>query len=277
MHMTKIIIYMIYPSNHNGNRYLEIRTTPRPLSDGTSRRGYIEALVEEVNLHQMNREKKIIVRLLLSVDRGADVTSAEDMLQIVSGLIENGEKSLNDIIVGLDFSGNPSKNSFSIYRDVLERGKGKGFKISLHCAEMDNDEETRQMIAFRPDRLGHALFLNEEMKEELFKCPIPIEICPTSNIKTLELKKHNEHPTLLQFLENKYPISINTDDVGVFSSTSSNEYFHVANEFKLTKKQVVDLVENSLSHIFLQDVHKKQDLFIQMKTECEELLKSSDI
>ena len=39
----------------------------------------------------------------------------------------------------------------------------------------------------------------------------PIEICPSSNLKTLRLGCLADHPTLGRWLETSHPISINTD------------------------------------------------------------------
>jgi len=38
-----------------------------------------------------------------------------------------------------------------------------------------------------PPSLGHALFLSEDLYDRLVDLGIPIEICPTSNMKTLEV------------------------------------------------------------------------------------------
>ena len=51
--------------------------------------------------------------------------------------------------------------------------------------------------------------------------PIPIELCPTSNMKTLRLSSLADHPTLRRWIEGGYPVSISTDDFGVFSTTAS--------------------------------------------------------
>ena len=51
--------------------------------------------------------------------------------------------------------------------------------------------------------------------------PIPIELCPTSNMKTLRLSSLAAHPTLRRWVEGGYPVSISTDDFGVFSTTAS--------------------------------------------------------
>ena len=39
----------------------------------------------------------------------------------------------------------------------------------------------------------------------------PIEICPSSNLKTLRLGRLTDHPTLGRWLKTSHPISINTD------------------------------------------------------------------
>ena len=51
-------------------------------------------------------------------------------------------------------------------------------------------QEAKEMLEFRPDRLGHALLLPSDLKENLMQHPICVETCPTSNLLTLELAHH---------------------------------------------------------------------------------------
>lgn len=55
---------------------------------------------------------------------------------------------------------------------------------------------------------GHALFLNDGHLSLLRERPIPVELCPSSNMKTLELASHSQHPTLERFLQDRYPFSM---------------------------------------------------------------------
>ena len=87
-------------------KYLEIRTTPRPLKDGTTRREYILGLLSELEFHKKTRND-IIVKLLFSIDRGGEVVDASEMIEIVKQLKKEGCTD----IVGIDFSGNPIKGS----------------------------------------------------------------------------------------------------------------------------------------------------------------------
>jgi hypothetical protein len=34
-------------------------------------------------------------------------------------------------------------------------------QIAVHCAEVDNVEDTASILSFKPDRLGHALLLSK--------------------------------------------------------------------------------------------------------------------
>ena len=45
--------------------------------------------------------------------------------------------------------------------------------------------------------------------------PPLIEICPTSNYYTLNLKDHSEHPTLGSWIRNQYPIAVSTGESNV--------------------------------------------------------------
>jgi len=43
-------------------------------------------------------------------------------------------------------------------------------------------EDTMALLSIKPDRLGHATFLNDEAKAFVEEQKIPIEICLTSNL-----------------------------------------------------------------------------------------------
>lgn len=73
----------------------------------------------------------------------------------------------------------------------------------MHCGEVHNDPELLEVIAFRPERLGHAVLLGEEVRQALLALDprIPIEVCPTSNLLTMTLSHHGEHPTVRGWIE----------------------------------------------------------------------------
>ena len=65
-------------------------------------------------------------------------------------------------------------------------------------------------------RIGHAVCLTKEQIEYLLNNPIPIEICPTSNLVTKCVKSIEEHPFYEFYKQNQsYPLILCTDDCGM--------------------------------------------------------------
>ena len=73
--------------------------------------------------------------------------------------------------------------------------------------------------------------------------PAPaIEICPTSNLITLGLSSYAEHPYLRTWLDLQYPISINTDDRGIFDSSLTLQLLYVKDAMKLDLADLVQIL-----------------------------------
>ncbi len=79
--------------------------------------------------------------------------------------------------------------------------------------------------------------------------PIPIEVCPTSNVKTRACASYAEHP-FGGWLARGYPLSVCTDDCGVFNVSLSSEYFHLAQAFRLSQRTLWDMVCAPIEFIF---------------------------
>lgn len=66
-------------------------------------------------------------------------------------------------MVGLELGGDPKNGDFDEgFQAEFRRAQENGFKVSLHCAELKAQKDTQKMIDFRPDRLGHCIFLSPE-------------------------------------------------------------------------------------------------------------------
>jgi adenosine deaminase len=74
---------------------------------------------------------------------------------------------------------------------------------------------------------------------------IPIEVCPTSNKITLGHAAYAEHPYLSQWIARGYPVSINTDDRGIFNTTLTEELLSVKDALRLDLADIVRIVGKS--------------------------------
>lgn len=109
-------------------RYAELRTTPRPLADGTSPQDYIVAVLEvfrdfetaarSTEAHNgsplENGVPALIPRLLLSMDRGRTIDDAVAVTELALKL--HRDDLWRTYVVGVDFSGNPTKGTFGDFR-----------------------------------------------------------------------------------------------------------------------------------------------------------------
>lgn len=81
---------------------------------------------------------------------------------------------------------------------------------------------------------------------------IPIEVCPTSNLMTLEIQRLSEHP-ILKKIQGVIPFSINTDDTALFSVSLSQEVSSVASELKWGKEEVINFTRGCVYQALEKD------------------------
>ncbi|XP_037483745.1 N6-mAMP deaminase-like [Triticum dicoccoides] len=257
--------------------YLEIRTTPKNNeAKGMTKRSYMNAVVKglksvedvDVVLFDSNlrndeklsstpmtdlggdgKRKRIYVRLLLSIDRRETTSAALDTVNLAMEMKDQG-------VIGIDLSGNPVVGEWETYLPALEHAKELGIPTTIHCGEVPNRKEIQAMLDFCPQRLGHVCCLDDEEWKKLKSSMIPVEICLTSNVMTGGAPSLELHH-FADLYNAKHPLSICTDDSGLFSTSLSNEYYLVASTFGLSKTELFRLAQGAVEFVFADDEVKK--------------------
>lgn len=257
--------------------YLEIRTTPKNNeAKGMTKRSYMNAVVkglksvEDVDVilfdsnlrndeklsctHMIDlggdtKRKKIYVRLLLSIDRRETTSAALDTVNLAMEMKDQG-------VIGIDLSGNPVVGEWETYLPALEHAKELGIPTTIHCGEVPNRKEIQAMLDFCPQRLGHVCCLDDEEWKKLKSSMIPVEICLTSNVMTGGAPSLELHH-FADLYNAKHPLSICTDDSGLFSTSLSNEYYLVASTFGFSKAELFRLAQGAVEFVFADDEVKK--------------------
>ncbi len=230
----------------DGVIHLELRTTPRSIL-GASRKAYVEAVLD--GLDDFTRQHASSpgtcgVRLILSIDRREGAAAAHDTVTLAAQMQSRG-------VVGVDLSGNPNRGTFATWKAALSRARALGLGVTLHAAEVDNHDETREMIDFSADRLGHVCFANGKLSERLQRSGVPLEICVTSNVISKSVKNYQAHHFRHLHRVSTNPIVLCTDDSGVFDITLSHEYSIIATTFDLGQQQLIELARNGVEAAFL--------------------------
>ncbi|KAL9657804.1 hypothetical protein ABK040_013142 [Willaertia magna] len=232
--------------------YLELRTTPKSLQNIYSKKDYLNSILKTINKYlKENKENTnfIDIGLIVSVNRGLSKEEAKENIELAKELyqLSNDNQSKEELlfsgIVGIDLSGNCFKNHF---KDFIEYFNNSNLNQTIHFAEIENVDECKLMLEHchkvlpkNKVRLGHAVCLNKELKdilkvdiddsvvdstnkeEEIER--IPVEICITSNLMCKSVVNLHDHPFVM-FYKSNHPVSLNTDDRGVFQTTLEEEY-----------------------------------------------------
>ncbi|MGI3780610.1 MAG: adenosine deaminase, partial [Janthinobacterium lividum] len=111
------------------------------------------------------------------------------------------------------------------------------------------------------ERIGHGVRSIEdpELVTYLAEHAIPLEVCPTSNIRTRSIASFDEHP-LAALVDAGVPVSINSDDPPMFSTTLDHEYAVAADLLRLDEAGVTDLARAAVHQSFRSSQGKAEVL-----------------
>jgi len=106
-------------------------------------------------------------------------------------------------------------------------------------------------------RIGHGISAarDPELLDYLATHGIGLEVCPTSNVCTRSVPSLAEHP-LPALVAAGVPVTINSDDPPMFSTTLNHEYAVAAELLGLDAQGVADLARAAVRASFLDDTGK---------------------
>lgn len=159
--------------------HLELRTTPRAIPDqGLSKKQYVETILDCIEEHNGRSSNSMRTSLILSVDRRNTLIEAEQVVSLALSLRHRG-------VVGIDLCGDPAKGDVRIFSGAFARAKAVGMKVTVHFAEAaasSTDQELWTLLSWKPDRIGHVIHVKEEIRNEILRLKIGVELCISCNV-----------------------------------------------------------------------------------------------
>ncbi len=152
------------------------------------------------------------------------------------------------------------------FRPAYTFARSEGLRLVCHAGEIGGPELVRETVEILgAERIGHgiALMHDHALAESLATRRVVMEMCPTSNLFTGALAKQTgkanaslqDHP-LRTFIEHNWPVTLSTDDPGLFHTDLATEYSHAAS-LGLSKEQLLRLAEESFNAAFLPPNDKR--------------------
>lgn len=167
--------------------------------------------------------------------------------------------------IGGDELGLPTKDLCPVYDYVATQGMHR----LIHAGEIGGPEIVRESVELLgAERIDHGISImrDERTMDFIAARNIPLDVCPTSNLRTGALARqigtstadYNQHPLPL-LLRRGLPVNISSDDPAMFETTLTQEYAHVQN-MGLTPSEMIQLAEAGFTHSFLPRAEKKSML-----------------
>jgi aminodeoxyfutalosine deaminase len=170
-----------------------------------------------------------------------------------------------DGVVAFGIGGDELAVPASEFREVYELAAKSGLRRLMHAGEIGGPQSVRDAITvLGVERVGHGIAAaqDSDLMHLLAECSLPLEICPTSNLRTGALARQlhlaspgfRDHPLPL-LLRSGVPIAISTDDPAMFETDLDTEYASLA-EMGLSAQEIVRVAETSFSAAFLPPADK---------------------
>ena len=181
----------------------------------------------------------------------------EAAMRVVEAATQCASKSIVAFGIGGDELSVPTVELRSVY----EQAAAGGLHRLIHAGEVGGPETIREAIELLgAERIGHgiAAINDPALMDLLADRRIPLEICPTSNIRTGALARQlgrsevgiDDHP-LPALFRHGIPVVLSTDDPAMFHVTLAEEYKH-AYQLGMTEHELLRLAQMSFDFAFEQ-------------------------
>jgi len=173
----------------------------------------------------------------------------------------------NSGVVAFGMGGDEVSLPTANFRAAFDLARNAGCHLVCHAGEIGGPELVREAVEILgAERIGHGIAVMNDpaLAASLATRRIVLENCPTSNVCTGALAKQlgkpdaslADHP-LPKFLERGIPVTLSTDDPGLFHTDLLTEYARAAS-LGLSDKQLLQLAEQSFASAFLAPLEKRK-------------------
>jgi len=148
-----------------------------------------------------------------------------------------------------------------LFTETFKRAKMEGLHRVPHAGEISGPQSVWGAVKLLDaERIGHGVRSIEDPKliEYLRANSIPLEVCPTSNVRLGVYPDYSHHP-LRRLWDAGLFLTVNTDDPPMFGTCLNQEYQILVEQFNFSQKELEKTSLNAIQASFLS-LEKKQQL-----------------
>jgi aminodeoxyfutalosine deaminase len=165
----------------------------------------------------------------------------------------------NDGVVALGLGGGEVGQPPEQFAGWFEKARGAGLHSVPHAGETAGPASVWGALrTLGAERIGHGVRAIEDaaLVAYLAEQRVPLEVCPTSNVRVGGYANYAEHP-LPRFHAAGVPVTINSDDPPLFNTTLNDEVKLLADPFNFDLDEINEILLNGVRHSFLPGEEKQ--------------------
>lgn len=234
-------------------RYAEITFTPYTYTHVLNPGATIETILEglEVGRKQVRDELGVELRWVFDIPRNRAFTDYQHGGDYVVGAaertLEHALRGMEYGVVGLGLGGNEVNAPPRPFAPVFAEAKAGGLKSLPHAGESTGPHSIWGAIdALQADRVGHGVraIEDEALVRELVARQIPLELNMTCNVYLKFYPHIQGHPFPL-LDQAGVPVTVNSDDPALISTTLSQEYQLLVDVFGYNRAAVTRIARRA--------------------------------
>ncbi|MRJ75585.1 adenosine deaminase [Aeromicrobium sp. SMF47] len=228
-------------------RYVELTCTPyTSIAVGISAEAYCEAL--EDARRRAEADFGVTMRWIFDIPGESGLPAADVTLDTALRLQPDG-------LVGFGLGGPEIGVPRPQFKPHFDQARAAGLHSLPHAGESTGPQTIWDSLeALGAERIGHGIAAAQDpaLMAYLAEHQIPLEISPTSNVRTRSVASLAEHP-LPALVAAGVPVSINSDDPPMFGTTLSQEYEVARDLLGLDDAGVAELARAAVRHSYAPD------------------------
>ena len=167
------------------------------------------------------------IRLLVDLVRDAGVEEGHRTLDAIVEVAAEAD------VVGITIGGSEQAHPPEPFAPVYARAREGGLRLTAHAGEAAGPESVWGALrSLGVERLGHGVRAVEDpdLLAHLVETRVPLEVCPTSNLRTGVAPSWREHP-VAPLLAAGANVTINSDDPTMFDCSLAGDLREVSNRY----------------------------------------------
>ena len=238
-------------------RYAEVTWSPTTHAGATGKLPW-EDLLAAINAGRERARREFGVEMRWIPDI---VRCYPDTASTVVGWLASPEARSGGV-VALGLGGPEVGFPPELFTDAFRQAREHGLHSNPHAGETVGPESIWGAIrSLQAERLGHGVRAVEDpdLVAYLAGRQIPLEICPTSNVRLGVYESYAAHP-LRRLLQAGVCVTINSDDPALFETTLNDEYVHAVQDCGLSLDQLRQVGLNAVRASYLPEPDKSHML-----------------